>query len=122
MLLGKTVFGILVVSIAISAAVGFVNLRAPYAKNLNAHFDGVNNGVYSFSGSVDIIYRNPQAWRDFGYKDGNFYFFNQYWENQVGNTFTFAGVSAKLVDISITLDGHFQSHDHLLFTVKLQPV
>ncbi len=122
MFLKKTFVGVLLISLGISAAAGFVSIKAPYAKNLNVHFDGFSDGVYTFSGSVDIHYKNPQAWTDFGYKEGNFYFFNQYWQSQVGNTFTFAGVTAKLVGITIVLAGHTQSSDHLVFTVKLQPV
>jgi hypothetical protein len=111
----KTIISILIVSIVASAAIGYINFKAPYAKNINLR-------IVTVVGSVDIKYKNPQAWTEFGYKDGNFYYFEQYWQNQIGKTFSYAGITATLVFISIELDKHTPSYDHLLFTVKLQPV
>jgi hypothetical protein len=122
MLLKKTMIGMLIIGIAISATIGYVNWKAPYAKNLSLHVDKVDGNIITVSGSVDILYKNPQAWKEFGYKDGNFNYFYQYWQNQEQKTFTYAGVDAKLIDITIVLAGHTQSKDHLEFTIVLQIV
>lgn len=122
MLLKKTILGLLIVSIAAYAAVGYINIRVPYAKSLVLHIDDVSNGMVTVSGSVDIKYKNPKAWTEFGYKDGNFYYFSKYWEDQVGNEFSYAGITVRLEGININLDQHTQSYDHLTFTILLRPV
>jgi hypothetical protein len=120
--LAKTVIGMLIVPIAVSATVGYVNFKAPYAKNLDLHVGSIEGNTVTIIGSVDIHYKNPQAWRDFGYKDGNFQYFYQYWQDQEGKTFTYAGISAKLLDITIVLAEHTPSKDHLEFTIVLERV
>ena len=82
----------------------------------------MRKGILTFTGSVDIQYKNPQAWRDIGYKDNNFEYFYAYWQNQEGKTFSYSGVNVKLVDVVMTLSQHTQSSDHLTFTIQLQQV
>jgi hypothetical protein len=124
-ILTKSIVSMFIISFALSVVVGFVNVEAPYAKNFQVHLDSWNSNVLSFTGSADIYYKNPQAWSNLGYKGSinNFPSFDTYWHNQIGKTFSYAGVNVKLVDISITPTYHAsQGYDHLQFTIKLQQV
>ena len=121
----KSIVGMLIVGLAISAASGIVKTEAPYAKNFQVHLDSWNGNILSFAGSADIYYKNTQAWNNLGYKGGinNFASFNTYWHNQIGKTFSYSCVNVKLIDISITPTYHpTQGYDHLQFTIKLQQV
>jgi hypothetical protein len=121
-ILTKSIVSMLIIGIAMSAAVGIVNVKAPYAKNFEVHLASWDKGILTFTGSVDIHYKNPQAWIDIGYKDGNFQYFYAYWQQQEGKTFSYAGVNVKLIDVSMTLAQHTKSSDHLTFTIMLQQV
>ncbi len=121
-ILTKSIVSTLIIGFALSAAIGVVNFKAPYAKNLDVHLASWNGNTLTFTGSVDIHYKNPQAWSDFGYKDGNFQYFYAYWQQQEGKTFSYAGVTVKLIDVTITLTQHTPSYDHLIFSVQLQQV
>jgi len=35
---------------------------------------------------MDVLFTD-EAWAEFGYKDGNFCWFNEWWQNQTGNTY-----------------------------------
>jgi hypothetical protein len=122
-LLTKSIVSMLIVGLAISVAVGIVHVKAPYAKNLEVHLASWDGNVLTFAGSVDINYKNPQAWTDIGYKEGNFQYFYQYWQNQEGKTFSYSGVNVKLIDVNMGMT-HNPNHatDHIQFTIKLQQV
>jgi hypothetical protein len=124
-ILTKSIVGMLIIGLAISAVSGIVSIQAPYAKNFQVRLDSWNGNILSFTGSADIYYKNPQAWSNLGYKGSinNFPSFDTYWHNQIGKTFSYAGVNVKLLDISITPTYHgSQGYDHLQFTIKLQQV
>jgi len=112
--------GMLIVGFAVSSTVGYLNFKAPYARNLDLKVDSIEGNIVTVVGSVDILYKNPRAWRDFGYKDGNFNYFYQYWQDQEGKTFRYAGVTAKLLDITIVLAKHTLSEDNLYFKIVLE--
>ena len=121
-ILTKSIVSMLIIGLVMSAAAGIVNVKAPYAKNFGVHLASWDGNILTFTGSVDIQYKNPQAWSDIGYKDGNFKYFYEYWQNQEGKTFSYAGVNVKLIDVAMTLSQHTQTFDHLQFTIKLQQV
>lgn len=121
-ILTKSIVSMVIIGLAISAAAGIVNLKAPYAKNFEVRLSSWEGNILTFTGSIDIYYKYPQAWRDIGYKDGNFKYFYQYWQDQEGNTFRYANVNVRLVDVFMDLTKHTASYDHIRFTIKIQQV
>ena len=69
--------------------------------------------------SVNIQF-TKKAWGEFGYKEGNLFFFNQWWQEQEGKTLSYKGVTVKLKSIEWNLVEHFNDHDHLTFRMQLQ--
>ena len=119
----KKALTLLVISIVLSSATGYVKLKAPYAKNLNITGVSWVGDTVEVTGSVDIEFKNHKAWDEFGYKDGNFPYFYAYWESQVENppkVFSYDGISVKLLDIEWTLAQHNKNYDHLTFMIKVQ--
>jgi hypothetical protein len=120
-ILTKSIVGMLIIGLAISAVVGVVHVKAPYAKNLEVRLTSWDGNTLTFTGSVDINYKNSQAWTDIGYKEGNFKYFYQYWQNQEGKTFSYSGVNVKLIDITMVPTYNLAlGYDHIHFTIKLQ--
>ncbi len=119
-MVNKLLINTIMIGLAISMATGFAQIKFPFAKDLNVSITSINGNVVTLDGSVKIHYKNPQAWTDFGYKDNNFYFFNQYWISQEGKTFTSNGISVKLLNIDITLAQHTPSYDKLVFKITVQ--
>jgi len=120
----KKAITLLVISIVLSSAIGYVKLKVPYAKNLE--ITGVNwdGDTVHVTGSVDIEFKNHKAWTEFGYKDGNFQYFHDYWVTQATEKalFSYNGVTVRLLEMDWTLAQHYKNYDHLLFTIKAQLV
>ena len=66
------------------------------------------------TGTMDVLFTD-EAREKFGYEDGNFYWFNEWWQNQVGAKYG----PFRLVSITWTLIEHTETQDTLGFEVVL---
>jgi len=90
--------------------------RYPFIQNLAVTSLNYENGYLIFSGVMDV-YFTDEAWAEFGYKNGNFYWFNQWWQDQVGNRYG----PFKLVSITWKIIEHTETYDKLGFVIVLEP-
>lgn len=90
--------------------------RYPFIQNFTATSLTYENGYLIVSGTLDVYFRE-QAWNDFGYKKGNFDWFNEWWQNQVGNRYG----PFTLVSINWNLIEETETHDKLSFLIVLEP-
>jgi hypothetical protein len=90
--------------------------RYPFIRNLTVTSVNYTKGCVIVTGTMDVLF-TKQAWTEFGYKNGNFYWFNLYWQHQVGKTFW----HCKLVAIHWTLVKHTPKYDKLAFIIVLKP-
>ena len=108
-----------------SSATGYIKLKVPYAKNLvitSVSFPASDTVLVT--GSVDIDFKDHKAWKEFGYKDGNFQYFRDYWVAQATAKalFSYNGVTVRLLDIDWTQTQLDKNHDRLTFMIKVQLV
>ena len=90
--------------------------RYSFVQNLTVTSFNYADGQLIVNGTMDV-YFSDQAWEQFGYKDGNFGYFNQWWEDNEGNL-RFGAI--KLVDITWTLLEEHETYDKLGFTAVLE--
>lgn len=90
--------------------------RYPFIQNLTVTSYNYESGQLTVTGTMDV-YFTDQAWEQFGYKDDNFYWFNEWWQEQEGNLW-FGAI--KLVDIEWTLLEQHETYDKLAFTAVVE--
>jgi hypothetical protein len=90
--------------------------RYPFIQNLTVTSFNYVNGQLIVNGTMDV-YFSDQTWEQFGYKDDNFDYFNQWWEQNEGDL-RFGAI--KLVDITWTLLEEHETYDKLEFTAVLE--
>lgn len=90
--------------------------RYPFIQNLSVASLNYEGGYLVISGTMDV-YFTDQAWAEFGYKDSNFYWFNEWWQDQIGNRYG----PFKLVSITWDIIVHTETYDRLAFVVVLEP-
>ncbi len=90
--------------------------RYPFIQNLTVTSVSYESGYVVISGTMRVQFTG-QAWTDFGYKDGNFYWFNEWWQEQVGETHG----AFKLVSIRWAFIEHTGTYDKLGFVITLEP-
>lgn len=108
-----------VVCLVVAIAVGYVSSAYPYVKNVRASPVAVQGSTVTIKGTVDI-YFTDRAWEEIGYKSGNFYHFDKYWQSQEGHRFSYMGVTVRLEHIDWTLVRHYQDHDRLSFVLRVR--
>ena len=108
-----------VVCIIISVAVGYLSAAYPYAKNIRVVPVAIQGNTVTLKGSVDI-YFTDRAWKEFGYKNGNFHNFDKYWQSQEAKKFSYLGNQVRIEHIDWTLVKHYHDHDRLSFVIKLK--
>jgi len=108
-----------IVCIVISLSVSYVGATYPFSRNIHATPVAINGDTITVKGTMDV-YFTQQAWCEFGYKKGNFQYFDEWWHQQIGQTYRYMGVHVKLVYIDWTLLQHYYDHDHLGFTLKVK--
>ncbi len=108
-----------VVCIVVSLAVGYVSSAYPYVKHIKASPVAIQGSTVTIKGTVDI-YFTDRAWQEIGYKHGNFYYFDRYWQSQEGHRFSYMGVNVMLEHIDWTLVRHYQDHDRLSFVLRVK--
>ncbi len=90
--------------------------RYPFIQDLGVtdlSFDGEYLHVY---GTVKVQL-TEEAWTEFGYKDGNFHWFNEWWQEQVGNKYG----PFTLISIEWTVLERTETYHKLSFNVVLEP-
>jgi len=90
--------------------------RYPFIQNLTVTSFNYKNGQLIVTGTMDV-YFTDQAWEQFGYKDGNFYWFNEWWQEHEGNL-RFGAI--RLVDVEWTLLEPHETYNKLAFTAVVE--
>lgn len=88
--------------------------RFPFIQNFTATSYNYDGEYLTVTGTMDVLFTD-EAWEKFGYRDGNFYWFNEWWQNQIGETYG----PFRLVSITWNLIEHTETHDTLGFEVVL---
>lgn len=88
----------------------------PFIKNLAFTSLQYESGYLIINGTMDVQFTD-QAWTEFGYKKDNFYWFDAYWQEQIGNRYG----PFELVAITWTLIEHTETFDRLSFQIVLEP-
>jgi hypothetical protein len=88
--------------------------RFPFLQNFTVTSYNYDGRYLIVTGTVDVAL-TEKAWTEFGYKGGNFYYFNEWWQNQAGNKFG----PFQLVSITWTLLEHTNTYDKLAFELVL---
>jgi hypothetical protein len=87
----------------------------PFIRGLQVSYVGFQNGNIVVYGTMRV-YFTPLAWTEFGYKAGNFYWFNLWWQTKA------LGMPVgcfKLVSMKWTLVEHTENYDVLNFVMVL---
>lgn len=109
----------MVAMIVAPIAANYIMHDYSFIKNLNIRTISANDNAITVSITFDI-YFTQQAWKTFRYTDGSFSYMSDWWEKHVGETFSYMGHSAKLLDIQWTQLRHYDNHDRLNAIVKMQ--
>jgi hypothetical protein len=92
----------------------------PFIHNFTISSYSFKDGRLVVSGRMDV-YFTKQAWDEFGYKQGNFYWFNLWWQQQVGKVvYNEQGTKVKLVSVTWTLLKQTKTYDTLGFNFTFQ--
>jgi hypothetical protein len=88
--------------------------RFPFLQNLTVTSYTFAGDCLVVTGTVEVVL-TEEAWTKFGYRDGNFYWFNEWWQQQGGMAYG----PVRLVSIEWTLLEHTESYDRLGFEAVL---
>jgi hypothetical protein len=88
--------------------------RFPFLQNFEATSYSFLGNYLVVTGTVEVPFTEA-AWTEFGYRDGNFYWFNEWWQQQAGTVYG----PVRLVSITWTLLEHTESYDRLGFEAVL---
>ena len=98
----KILLSILLAALVASSAIGYVNLKLPYVKDLKVTsitFSQLHENAFVVTGTVDVDFKNHKAWIEGvgGYKGGeeNFPDFQAWWDDLEGSKWTFDGKEVK---------------------------
>ena len=102
----------------IPAILVLIMARYPFIQNLTVTGFTMSNGTCSVSGTMNV-YFTQQAYEQFGYAKGNFYYFNAWWQNQTGKVISLDGIDVVLVSVNWTILKHTDAYDTLRFQFVL---
>ena len=88
--------------------------RFPFLQNFEVTSYSLVGDHLVVTGTVEVPFTD-QAWEEFGYRDGNFPWFDAWWEQQEGNMYG----PVRLISIEWTLLEHTESYDRLGFEAIL---
>ncbi len=108
-----------IVSLICPIAASYAMHDYSFIKNMTIKPLSAHGNIVTVSVTFDI-YFTAQAWQTFKYKDGSYGYMSNWWEHHEGRIYSYAGHSAKLLDIDWTLLHHYCDHDRLRAVVKLQ--
>jgi hypothetical protein len=93
-----------------------IMLRYPFIQDLTVTSVTPQNGQIIITGTVKVLLTD-EAWTQFGYKDGNFEWFNEWWQTEA------PGMTKgpfRLVSMTWILNEHTETYDELRFTLVLE--
>jgi len=93
-----------------------IMLRYPFIKDLTVAPASYQGGRVIVTGTLTVWFTDD-AWSQFGYKDDNFAWFAEWWEEE------FSGAKVgpfRLVSVSWSLLEHTATHDRLGFVAVLE--
>lgn len=93
-----------------------VMLRYSFIKDAEVTSVSYNGGQITVSGTVGVFFTD-EAWTEFGYKDGNFYWFNKWWQEEAPGL---TCARFRLVSAEWTLLEHTETYDLLSFTMVVE--
>ncbi len=91
-----------------------ITIRYPFIQNMEITSCRFRGKYLTVTGTMEVLL-NDQAWTEFGYKEDNFYWFNEWWQDQVGHRFG----PFRLVSVNWTLIEHTEARDTLAFEIVL---
>ena len=93
-----------------------IMLRFPFIQDLTVTSVTYQNGRLIVTGSMKVLFTD-EAWIQFGYKEGNFDWFNEWWQTEA------PGMTKgpfRLVSLTWILIEHTEAYDKLGFTMVLE--
>ena len=93
-----------------------IMLRYSFIQDLTVTSVTCQNGQIVITGTMKVLLTD-EAWTQFGYKDGNFEWFNGWWQTEA------PGMTRgpfRLVLMTWTLINHTEAYDELGFTLVLE--
>lgn len=90
-----------------------IMLRYSFIKDFEVASVSHSGGQVVVSGTLRVLFTD-EAWTEFGYKDGNFYWFNKWWQEEAPGM-TYARL--RLVSAEWVLIEHTETYDVLGFTM-----
>ena len=90
-----------------------VMLRYSFIKDFEVTSVDYHGGQITVSGTVRVLFTD-EAWTEFGYKDGNFYWFNKWWQEEAHGMIY---ARFRLVSAEWVLIEHTDAYDVLGFTM-----
>jgi hypothetical protein len=109
----KTVGLMKVLSIVIPMV---IMLRYPFIQDLTVTRVTYQNDQIVITGTMKVLLTD-EAWTQFGYKDGNFEWFNEWWQTEAPGMIK---GPFRLVSMTWILIQHTEAYDELGFTLVLE--
>ncbi len=106
-------------ALACPIASNYVTSNYSFLKNVSITPVSTTGNTITVSITFDV-YFTPSAWSTFRYADGSFPYMSAWWQSHVGQTFSYAGFSGKLMSIQWTMIHHYSDHDRLNVLAKIQ--
>jgi hypothetical protein len=93
-----------------------IMLRYSFIQDLTVTPVTYQNGQFIITGTMKVLFTD-EAWSQFGYKDGNFEWFNEWWQTEApGMTMG----PFRLVSMTWILIEHTETYDRLEFILVLE--
>ena len=112
-------FTFMLVALACPIASSCLTSNYSFLKNMTVTPISVDGNIITVSVTSDV-YFTQSAWKTFRYADGSFGPMSDWWQSQVGQTFSYNGFNCKLMSIHFTLLNHYANHDRINAVVKMQ--
>ena len=93
-----------------------IMVRYPFIQDLTVTSVTYQNEQMIITGTMTVLFTD-EAWSQFGYKDGNFDWFNEWWHTEA------PGMTKgpfRLVSMTWNLIEHTEAYDMLRFTLVLE--
>ena len=112
---------LVIISLLCPIVSNYVMNQYDFIEDLSIEPIKVNGNGSNIKASATFdVYFTEDAWDVFQYKDGSFPYMSAWWEDHEGETFEYAGHSAKLLQIEWTQLEHHEDHDRLNVVVHIQ--
>lgn len=100
---------------AIYSAPSVIMAQYPFIHNMKIG-SVATVGTYLVVSGTMKVYFTDAAWKEFGYKPGNFYWFQKWWNSNA--PFTYGLI--KIVKVDWTLLKHTEKYDELAFVARIE--